>query len=150
MILETTNPKYKTRPQIPAGRKVYVQMQDRADLEFISEGSRSMARGELQTEQFADRPPAPFVRDPASGRHRQLPLQGNTIRNLEPEPKTRGSSLQLFDEAHDAPVWLIIDVVTGAVFARVRGSLAWVVAQVRLAAHQLGGQEKDLYFRREA
>lgn len=146
MILETTNPKYQTRPQIPAGRKVYLTTGREPESDFVSAGSRAMARGELQTEQFADRPPAPFVLDPASGRHHQLPLQGNP--NREPEPKSRGSSLQLFDEAHDAPLWLIIDVVTGAVFARVRGSLAWVVSQLRLAAHQLGGQEKDLYFKR--
>jgi hypothetical protein len=48
MILETTNPKYQSRAQIPAGRKFYIQTQDRGDLEFISDGSRSMARGELQ------------------------------------------------------------------------------------------------------
>lgn len=131
MILETTNPKYKTRPQIPAGRKFFLPVQDRSDLELISEGSRAMARGELQTEQFVDR----------------LPHEAPK-RNLEPEPKPRGTSLCLFDEAHDAPLWLIIDHVTGVVFARVRGSLTWVVDQLRLAAHQLGGHEKNLYFKR--
>lgn len=105
MILETTNPKYQTRPQIPAGRRYYITTPERSDLEFISEGSRSMARGELQTEHFVDRKP------------HEAP-----IRNLEPEPKSRGSSLQLFDETHDGPLWLIIDVFTGAVFARVPGS----------------------------
>lgn len=131
MILETTNPKFKTAPLIPAGRKFSFATQDRADLEFISDGSRSMARGELQTEQFVDR----------------LPHQA-PIRNREPEPRANRSSMCLFDEAHDAPLWLIIDRTTGHVFARVRGSLPWIVDQVRLAAHQLGGLEQDLYYRR--
>ncbi|WP_037079284.1 hypothetical protein [Neorhizobium vignae] len=131
MILETTNPKCQTRPQIPAGRKFYTNQQERSDLEYISEGSRSMARGELQTEHFVDRKP------------HEAPIP-----NREPEPRPRGSSLCLFDEAHDAPLWLIIDIITGAVFARVRGSLPWIVDQVRLAATQLGGKERDLYFKR--
>ncbi|KQS84274.1 hypothetical protein [Rhizobium sp. Leaf383] len=131
MILETTNPKYLTRPQIPAGRKFAFQTHDRADLEYISDGTRSMARGELQTENFVDRKP------------HEAPIP-----NREPQPKPRGSSLTLFDEAHDAPLWLIIDLTTGVVFARVRGSLPWVVDQVRLAASQLGGKESDLYYKR--
>lgn len=133
MILETTNPKYQTRPLIPAGRKVYLTTGREAESDFVSEGSRAMARGELQTEQFVDRKP------------HEAP-----IRNREPEPRVRGSSLCLFDEAYDAPVWLIIDHVTGVVFARVRGSLSWVVGQMQLAADQLGGKVNDLYYRREA
>jgi hypothetical protein len=132
MILETTNPKYQQRPQIPAGRKFVFREQDRSDLEYISQGSLSMARGELQTEQFRDRRPT------------EAPVP---IQNREPEPRPMGSSLCLFDEAHDAPLWLIIDNQEGCVFARVRGSLTWVVNQLQLAADQLGGKADDLYFR---
>jgi hypothetical protein len=133
MILETTNPKYKTRPQIPAGRKFSFATQDRVEAEYMSHGSRAMSRGELQTEQFVDRKP------------HEAP---KPIRNREPEPRPNRSSLTLFNETHDAPLWLIIDRTTGHIFARVRGSLPWIVDQVRLAAHQLGGAEKDLYYRR--
>ncbi len=132
MILETTNPKYFQKPLVPAHRRVYLTTGREAESDFVSEGSRAMARGELQTEQFVDRKP------------HEAPIP-----NREPEPRRIGSSLTLFDEAHDAPVWLIIDIITGVVFARVRGSLPWVVSQMRLAAHQLGGHEKDLYYRRE-
>lgn len=134
MILETTNPKYKTRAQIPAGKRFYEpRATDHYDGDFVSAGSRAMARGELQTEHFVDRKP------------HEAPKQ-----NREPEPASRPrcSSLRLFDEAYDAPLWLIIDIQTGAVFARVRGSLPWIVDQVRLAAHQLGGKERDLYYKR--
>ena len=133
MILETTNPKYFQKPQVPAGRKFAFQTQDRNDLEYMSQGSLSMSRGELQTEQFRDRRPD------------EAPVP---ILNREPEPRPTASSLCLFDEAHDAPLWLIIDAQEGCVFARVRGSLPWVVSQMQLAAHQLGGQVDNLYYRR--
>lgn len=133
MILETTNPKYQQRPQIPAFRKVYLTSGREAESDFVSAGSRAMARGELQTENFVDRLP------------HEAP---KPILNREPPSRPRGSSLCLFDEAHDAPLWLIVDALTGHIFARVRGSLAWVVSQLRLAADQLGGKEQDLYFRR--
>jgi hypothetical protein len=133
MILETTNPKYQTRPQIPAGRKFCLPTQDRTDLEFISAGSRAMARGELQTEHFVDRKP------------HEAPIPN---RKPEPRDRPRGSSMWLADESPNHPQWLIRDVYTGHIMARVRGSLPWVVDQMRLAAHQLGGAENDLYYQR--
>lgn len=105
MILETTNPKYKTCPQIPADRKFYTTTPERSDLEFFSACSLAKSRGNVQTEHFAERKP-----------------HGGTVPNREPEPKSRGPSLQIFDGAHDALRWFIIDVVAGAVFARVCGS----------------------------
>ena len=133
MILETTNPKYFQKPQVRAGHKFAFSTNDRNDLEFMSQGSLSMARGELQTEQFVDRKP------------NEAPVP---ILNREPEPRPSGSSLCLFDEAHDAPLRLIIDATTGYTFARVRGSLPWIVSQMQLAADQLGGKVNELYYRK--
>jgi hypothetical protein len=135
MILETTNPKYKQRPQISAGKKFYGPRDPSEiyDGDFVSAGSRSMARGEAADPTFVDRKP------------HEAPKPN---RELEPRDRPRGSSMWLADEAHDAPMWLIIDLHTGHVMARVRGSLPWVVSQLKLAAHQLGGQEHDLYFQR--
>jgi hypothetical protein len=139
MILETTNPKFFQKPQVPAHRKTYLTTGREAEGDHIGESSRSMcrppnlARNMLITEKFVDRKP------------NEPPVP---ISNREPEPRPSGSSLCLFDEAHDAPLWLIIDHQEGCVFARVRGSLAWVVSQMQLAADQLGGKVNDLYYRR--
>lgn len=108
MIFEATNLKYKTRPQIPVDRKFYSTTPERSDLVFLSAGSRSKSRGDVQAEHFAERKP-----------------HGGTVPNREPEPKSRGPSLQIFDGAHDALRWFIIDVVAGAFFARVCGSQTW-------------------------
>lgn len=134
MIRETTNPKYLHHSQNFIAHRVYdrsTQGHGPADPEFISQGSRNWAKGRLDTQNFRDRLP------------NQKPIR-------EPEPKSRpsGSSLWVADESHDAPLWLILDRVTGHVFARVRGSLMWIVAQMRLVAGQLGGTVNDLYYRR--
>lgn len=137
MILETTNPLYHQRPQIPAGKKFYGPRNSAEiyDGDFVGAGSRSMARGDAPDIGFKDRAPT------------EAPL---TIQSLEPEPslRPRGSSMWLADEAPDAPLWMIKDLLTGHVMARVRGSLPWVVSQMRLAACQLGGSENDLYYQR--
>jgi hypothetical protein len=52
------------------------------------------------------------------------------------------------DEAPDAPLWFIRDMSTDHIFARVRGSLPWIVAQMQLLAGQLGGQVSELYYQR--
>jgi hypothetical protein len=104
------------------------------DGEHVSQGSRDMTKGKPIAEtHFRDR----------------LPHEAPTP-NLEPEPRDRplGSSMWIADEAPDAPLWLVKDVTTGHVFARVRGSLPWIVSQMRLLAGQLGGQEKDLFYQR--
>ena len=132
MILETTNPKYVQRPQHSGRTRFYERPASEVyDGDFVSAGSRLMAKGECQSEKFRDRAP-------------------NAKPSREPEPRSRpiGSSLTLFDEAHDAPLWLIRDRVTGHIFARVRGSLPWIVDQMKLAAHQLGGRVNDLYYQR--
>lgn len=140
MIRETTNPKYFQRPLVAAGACLYnVPDADFDENLGVGAASRSMARGIETDTQSVDRMP------------KQAPIY-NPEPEPEPEPRTRptGCSLMLFDEAHDAPLWQIIDRTTGVVFARVRGSLMWVVDQIKLAAGQLGGLETDLYYRREA
>ena len=124
-ILEVTNPIYHQEPQIVAGRKFYGPRTD-ADIydgDFVSEGSRSMARGTAPEPEFKDRLPyeAP------------VPLLSHEP-DLDLDPKPTQSSLWIADEHPDARLWHIIDLTTGHVFARVRGSLPWVVGQVRLAA----------------
>lgn len=147
MILETTNPKYFQRPQIPAGRKFYEprSANEIYDGDFVSAGSRSMAKGEAPEVQFVDRGPPRWEKD-ARGRWVAAPIP-NPSREPEPTPR-RGSSMWLADESPDHPLWMIRDVHTGHVMARVRGSLNWVVAQMRLVAHQLGGAEGDLFYQR--
>ncbi|MBD9544273.1 hypothetical protein IB276_33040 [Ensifer sp. ENS04] len=134
MILETTNPKFKTRSQIPAGRKFYDRPASEIyDGDFVGASSRSMAKGEAPDPHFVDRKP------------HEAPIP-----NREPEPRDRprGSSMWLADESPDHPLWMIKDIKTGHVMARVRGSLPWIVDQMRLAAHQLGGAENDLFYQR--
>lgn len=125
MILETTNPKYQQPPQVPGIRKIINR-----NIEFDD----SLGAGSWSRDKAANRPdPVPVpVHEP----------------ELDPRPTSRGSSLWIADQDPDAPLWLILDRVTGVTFARVRGSLPWVVSQLRLAAHQLGGHESDLYFKR--
>lgn len=108
MIIEATNLKYKTRPQIPVDRKFYSTTPERSDLVFLSAGSRSKSRGDVQAEHFAEPKP-----------------REATNPNGEPEASSRGPSLQIFDGAHDALRWFITDVVTEAVCARVCGSQTW-------------------------
>jgi hypothetical protein len=118
MIRETTNPMYKQKPQFSGVRRFYDRPASQVyDGDFVSAGSRSMARGELQT---------------------------------EPEPRDglKGSSMWIAHEASDAPLWLIRDRFTNHIFARVRGSLPWIVDQMKLLADQLGGQVNDLYYQR--
>jgi hypothetical protein len=54
----------------------------------------------------------------------------------------------IVDQAPDAPLWLIRDRTTHEIFARVRGSLPWIVDQMKLLADQLGGQVSELYYQR--
>lgn len=66
----------------------------------------------------------------------------------EHEPEWRVKTRPFSIQVPDAPVWIILDRTTGCTFARVRGSLLWVVNQLRSVASQLGGLEYDLYFKR--
>jgi hypothetical protein len=132
MIRETTNPMYKQKPQFSGVRRFYDRPASQVyDGDFVSAGSRSMARGELQTEDFRDRAP-------------------KEAKSSEPEPRDglKGSSMWIAHEASDAPLWLIRDRFTNHIFARVRGSLPWIVDQMKLLADQLGGQVNDLYYQR--
>ena len=122
-ILETTNPVFFQKPQVPASRRFYERKPAEIyDGDYVSQGSRDMCAGRLPKHE-PEHEPESFVRP-------------------------NGPSMWIADEHPDAPVWLILDVLTGATFARVRGSLPWIVSQMRLLASQLGGQEKDLYYRR--
>lgn len=122
MILETTNPKYKQPPQVPAVRKIVVRNVEHDD--NLGSGSWS--------------------KDRASGRRERNFHEHDP--ESDPRPIPKGSSIWIADESPDAPLWLILDRVTGVTFARVRGSLPHVVSQIKLVAHQLGGQERDLYY----
>jgi len=131
MILETTNPKY----QQPAQHSGRVRMINRSpseiyDGDFVSAGSRHMSQGQ-PVEPFRDRLP-------------------NEAPSREPEPKSRptGSSMWIADQHPDAPLWWIKDLTTHHIFAQVRGSLPWVVDQMKLLAGQLGGQVSELYYQR--
>lgn len=124
-ILETTNPAYFQRPQVPASRVFYERKPSEIyDGDFVSQGSRDMARGVEPQHEYEPEPQPQFSRP-------------------------NGPSMWIADEYPDAPRWLVIDRTTGHVMARVRGSLPWVVSQIQLLAHQLGGQANDLYYRRE-
>lgn len=120
MILETTNPKYFRPPQVPAVRKV---------INRVIEFDDSLGAGA-------------WSRDVSAGRV--------VAHEPEHEPESRiavpKSSIFIMDERHDAPVWLILDRITGVTFARVRGSLPWIVSQMQMLATQLGGLESDLYY----
>lgn len=136
MILETTNPKYFQRPQVSGRiRMIERNPSDIYDGDFVSAGSRNMAKGQEPEANFKDRAPNEAPR---------------TIQSLEPEPRLRprGSSMWLADESPNHPLWMIKDLVTGHVMARVRGSLPWIVSQMQLAAEQLGGQVNELYYQR--
>jgi hypothetical protein len=123
MILETTNPKYAMPAQVPAVRKCVFRTIDYDD---------SLGAGAWSKDRASNRP--------------------EIIPEPEHEPewrvKARPFSIQVLDQAPDADLWLILDRTTGATFARVRGSLVWVVNQLRSVASQLGGLENDLYFKR--
>jgi hypothetical protein len=132
MIRETTNPKYH-QPAQHSGRVRMLPDRPAAQIydgDFVSAGSRDMSKGKPQ-EPFVDRKP-------------------HEAPSREPEPKSRpsGSSMWIADEAPDAPLWLVKDRTTGHVFARVRGSLPWIVDQTKLLAGQLGGQVNELYYQR--
>ena len=76
-------------------------------------------------------------------------LGGQWSRDVAKSPVVAiGSSIWVADEKPDAPLWFVIDRVTGVTFARVRGSLPWIVSQVKLVATQLGGSAADLYYRK--
>lgn len=132
MILEDLTQTRKYRPQIRAKARFY---------DPVPNPNR-------ETEWCLEDHMANRFKDPTPFRDRLPHGAPETIPNHEPEPRHNGSCLQLFDEAHDAPLWLIVDRTTGVVFARVRGSLMWIVDQIKLAAYQLGGLETDLYYRR--
>jgi hypothetical protein len=135
MILETTNPKYFQRPQHSGRTRFYERPASQIyDGEHVSQASRDMTKGKA-VEPFKDRAP-----------------NEKPIPSREPEPisysRPCGSSLWLLDQSADAPLWLIRDRTTDHIFAQVRGSLVWVVNQMKIAAHQMGGQVEDLYYQR--
>ena len=106
MIRETTNPKYLSPTQIFVPHKVY-ERPGRSEPDFASQSSRDMAKPGYVTHNFRDRAP-------------------NTTPSREPEPiqesRPRATSLRLKDQAPDAPLWLIVDRVTGHIMARGGGS----------------------------
>ncbi|WP_454287243.1 hypothetical protein [Rhizobium arsenicireducens] len=126
MILETTNPKYAQRAQFCGTRIHYERVEPQ---EYDGLGGGQWSREVAKSADFRERHPI-----------------------HEPEPElpvvSIGSSIWVADEKPDAPLWFVIDRVTGVTFARVRGSLPWIVSQVRLVATQLGGSAADLYYRK--
>lgn len=132
MIRETTNPKYLNHTQKFRPYKVY-ERSGPSEPEYLSQASRDWSQGKLSTENFRDR----------------LPHEA-PIREPEPDsnPRPKGSSIWIADQSPDAPLWYIKDRTTGHILARVRGSLVWVVDQMRLMAHQLGGLVNDLFYQR--
>lgn len=133
MILETTNPKYLTASQNWPVHQVVVRP-GMGEAEWCSQSSREMSKPGYTAHNFKDRAP-------------------DAIPNREPEPRAirqQATSLRLKDEAPDAPLWLIIDRITGHILARVRGSLPYIVFQCRIVAAHMGGDFSDLYYRKEA
>lgn len=134
MILETTNPKYRTKSYAWPVHQVVVRP-GMGEAQWCSEASRDMAKPGYVTHNFLDRAP-------------------NTIPSREPEPDARAdrpkaTSLRLRDEHPHAPLWLIVDRITGHIMARVRGSLPYIVFQTKLVAAHHGGDFNDLYYRKE-
>jgi hypothetical protein len=132
MIRETTNPKY----QQPAQHSGKVRILANRNTEFyegdfVSASSRDMSKGIPPQPNFVDRKP-------------------HEAPSREPEPRDRplGSSMWILDQDSSAPLWFIKDRTTHHIFAQVRGSLPWIVDQMKLLADQLGGQVNELYYQR--